>query len=356
VISDFVKGALQKEYRGGLSDLKNLPVPRHDLFHPDYWFASVYTTRGCPSNCSFCSVTAFNGSKHRFRPVEEVLDEIATIQKKLIFFVDDNITGYGREARNHALSIFRGMVDRKLDKIWFSQAALNFGDDEELLKAASDSGCRMILIGIESEKQEQLASAKKHFNVKRLDRYEETFRNIHRYQIAILGTFMFGMDGDDVKALHDRSRYIMRSSIDAYQTTIMTPLPGTALYRQLEETGRLTINKFPEGWNQFQFFNFVFKPTHATADELFQTMVEIWKRIYSKQSIRLKAFKTFWQLRSWNLHRWFTRGWEATLWSFHTNWLYRNLTLGKSKENIVNGGIREQSVKNNFNQDPSQGN
>jgi hypothetical protein len=136
----------------------------------------------------------------------------------------------------------------------------------------------------------------------------------------------------------------------------MTPLPGTALYRQLEETGRLTINKFPEGWNQFQFFNFVFKPTHATADELFQTMIEIWKRIYSRQSIRLKAFKTFWQLRSWNLHRWFTRGWEATLWSFHTNWLYRNLTLGKSKENIVNGGIREQSVKNNFNQDPSQGN
>ncbi|MBK7214378.1 MAG: B12-binding domain-containing radical SAM protein [Bacteroidales bacterium] len=340
LIADFEIGQMKREYRGGLADLKNLPIPRHDLFHPDYWFASVFTTRGCPSNCAFCSVTSFNGSKHRFRPVDEVLDEIATIEKRLIFFVDDNITGYGREAKEHALAIFKGMKERNFDKIWFSQASLNFADDEELLKAASDSGCRMILIGIESEKEEQLLSANKHFNVKRLDKYAETFRRMHKYQISVLGTFMFGMDGDTPQALHDRKKYILRSGVDTFQTTIMTPLPGTRMFREFEQNNRLLKTNFPQDWNYYQFLRVVFKPSAMEASELFDTMIDVWRALYSRRMIEWKAVKTFWSMRSWNLHRWFTRGWQATLWAFHTNWIYRNLIVGKSKKNRVKTTIR----------------
>ncbi|NVO20919.1 MAG: B12-binding domain-containing radical SAM protein [Bacteroidetes bacterium] len=338
LIADFEAGQMKNEYHGGLTDLKNLVKPRHDLFHPDYWFASIFTTRGCPSNCSFCSVTSFNGAKQRFRPVEEVLDEIAMVKQKLIFFVDDNIIGYGTEAREHALAIFKGMAERKLDKIWFSQASLNFGDNDELLQAASNAGCRMILLGIESEKAEQLKSAHKNFNLKRLDKYSTTFRNIHKHNIAVLGTFIFGLDGDNKQALYQRAEYILRSEVDAYQTTILTPLPGTTLYKQMVEDDRLLKTNFPADWSSFQFFRVNFKPKSMHPVELFETMVDIWSHIYRRRVIEWKAVKTFWNMRSWNLQLWFTRGWQATLWAYHTNWIYRNLIMGKSKKNRIRLG------------------
>ena len=331
VIADFEAGHLKDEYHGGLSDLKNLPVPRHDLFHPDYWFASVYTTRGCPSDCSFCSVTAFNGARQRFRPVEEVLDEIATINKKLIFFVDDNIIGYGKAARDHALTIFKGMKERKFNKIWFSQSSLNFADDEELLKAASDAGCRMILLGIESEKEEQLKFANKHINLKKYGFHASIFRRIHRNSISVLGTYIFGLDGDDIVALHERADHILKSSVDAYQTTILTPLPGTTMYSLFKKNNRLLRTDYPHDWSFYQFMRVVFKPANMTSEDLTLQMKDIWKRIYHRSAIRRKALKTFWNQRRWNLFLWFTRGYQATLWAYHTNWIYRNFIVGKEK-------------------------
>jgi radical SAM superfamily enzyme YgiQ (UPF0313 family) len=336
LIADFEKGELKREYHGGLSELNNHPIPRHDLFHPDYWFASIFTTRGCPSNCAFCSVTTFNGSRQRFRPVEEVLDEIATIKNKLIFFVDDNIIGYGKEAKEHALAIFRGMVERKMNKIWFSQASLNFADDEEVLKAASDAGCRMILLGIESEKEEQLKSAHKHFNASRINSYSEIFRKIHRYNISVLGTFIFGLEGDNLQSIHNRAKYILQSEVDAYQTTILTPLPGTVLYEQMQKDNRLLKTNYPYDWNYYEFLRVNFMPKSMYPAELFETIVDIWSHVYSKQIIRRKALKTFWQQRNWNIYRWFTRGWQATLWAYYTNWNYRNIIFKKSNKNRAN--------------------
>jgi radical SAM superfamily enzyme YgiQ (UPF0313 family) len=112
-------GRLQRVYQGLWPDLSGLPHPRRDLFHPGYMFASVQTSRGCPMDCRFCSVTTFNGRRYRRRPVEDVLDELASLPQKLLFFVDDNIIGYGRESREQALALFLGMVERRLKKWWF---------------------------------------------------------------------------------------------------------------------------------------------------------------------------------------------------------------------------------------------
>jgi radical SAM superfamily enzyme YgiQ (UPF0313 family) len=82
VISDFETGKMQEVYKGDWLDLQEMPQPRRDLFHPSYMFGSVQTSRGCPMNCEFCSVTVFNGHKYRKRPVELVLDELQTIPQK----------------------------------------------------------------------------------------------------------------------------------------------------------------------------------------------------------------------------------------------------------------------------------
>jgi radical SAM superfamily enzyme YgiQ (UPF0313 family) len=176
--------------------------------------------------------------------------------------------------------------------------------------------------------------------VSRLSKYAEIFSKIHKYQISILGTFIFGMDGDTPGTLHERGNYIIHSNVDAYQTTIMTPLPGTEFYRQLYEDGRLIRVNYPGDWDSYQFFRVVFKPKLMSPEELFNTMVEVWTHIYQKRIIEWKAIRTFWQMRSWNLNRWFVRGWQATLWAYHTNWIYRNMVLGKSKQNKVKQLIR----------------
>ena len=159
VISDFEGKCLKRIYKGSLPDLIHSPKPRRELFHPGYIFASVQTTRGCPMNCDFCSVTAFNGSKYRNRPIDEVVDEMEEIPQKNIFILDDNIVGNTAGAQARAIELFRAMVDRGIKKDWIGQASLNVADNEEVLKYAAKSGCRMLFIGIESEREDQIGRA-----------------------------------------------------------------------------------------------------------------------------------------------------------------------------------------------------
>ena len=193
VLSDFEKGKLERLYHGTWDDLRGSPSPRRDLFHSEYMFASVQTSRGCPLDCEFCSVTAFNGRRYRRRPPEEVLDEIEAIPRKMLFFVDDNIVGYGEKSREQALELFKGMAERKLDKWWFCQASINFAEDEELLHWAGKAGCKMVFLGLEAEETEALKAATKKLNESLgSDYYAEAFRRIHRAGIAVLGALSSG--------------------------------------------------------------------------------------------------------------------------------------------------------------------
>lgn len=159
-------------------------------------------------DCYFCSVTPFNGERYRWRPYEEVLDELEKIPLKMIFFVDDNILGYGKAAEERAVTLFKGMVERKLKKSWFCQASLNFGNNEEVLKWAAKSGCKMVFIGLESADPEELQEMHKSLNLK-LD-YDKAFQRIHKYGIVVLGVFIFGSDTETKKSIIRKTDYILR--------------------------------------------------------------------------------------------------------------------------------------------------
>jgi radical SAM superfamily enzyme YgiQ (UPF0313 family) len=317
LISDFESGNLKPRYSGSWGDLAGNPAPRRDIFDQHYMFASLQTSRGCPMNCDFCSVTAFNGRRYRRRPPAEVLEELSAVRQKLVFFVDDNIIGYGEEAKKGALELFRGMVEQKLDKWWFCQASLNFADDDEVLKWAERAGCKMVFLGLEAENDGALAELNKHLNLKRkASAYGQAFERIHRAGIGVLGAFIFGMDSDNPASLYARASYMIKSGVDVMQITRLTPLPGTRLFAKLEREQRLIYTDFPADWSHYDMTQCVYKPASMTGEELENGISRCSRRLYSWPVILGKACRTVLA----------TRDSVAAMFALKSNINYRNVS------------------------------
>ena len=323
VIGDFLRGNLQQVYRAPFVDLGDAPEPRHDLFHPGYLFGSIQTARGCPMDCEFCSVTALNGHRYRQRPVDSVLDELEKIPNKMVFFVDDNIIGYGNAAAERAIRLFKGIIDRGINKDWFCQASMNFGDNEEVLEYASRSGCRMVFLGVEAEDEDALRQTNKRLNLKiGVDAYEQVFRRINAHGIAVLGAFIYGTDSDTPGTLRGRTAYILRSGVDVMQTTYLTPLPGTRLFDTLENEGRLFYTDFPDDWRRYDMTQVIHQPLLLNPLELKNAMHESNRRLYNRRTLLRKFFMT-----------WFaTRDFTTAMWAYSSNRNYRNVALRKKTD------------------------
>ena len=276
VIEDFKANKLQRIYsQRKQPSLLNLPIPRRDLFiNGAYYFRNtISTTRGCPNACSFCSVTSFFGRTYRCRPVEEILKEIETMNyKKLICFVDDNIAGKPRFAKE----LFRALVSYKLK--WIAQASVTIARDDELLKLAAASGCMSLLIGFETLSQENLAAMGKRVNV--VDKYEMVIRKIHSHGIAIHGFFILGLDEDDEYVFERTVRFAQKMQLESAQFAWAVPYPGTALYESLDKAGRIIT----KDWSQYES-SVVFKPKLMSRDILQNGHDWVWREFYSLPSI-----------------------------------------------------------------------
>ncbi len=323
VIADFESGNLQPLYRGELSTLIRSPKPRRELFHPGYVFASVQTTRGCPMNCDFCSVTAFNGSHYRFRPIDEVIEEMKTIPQQNMFILDDNIVGYNTKAQERAIGLFKAMIAAGIKKDWIGQASLNVADNEEVLKYAALSGCRMLFIGIESENEEQLTDVNKRLNVKMgSSSYDRVFDKMHKYGIAAIAGFIFGWEKDTKETIDHRVRFTRRCHADSIQSTFMTPLPGTRLFERYEKEGRIVFNNYPGDWKYYGYEHLVFNPDTMDRQEMQDYIFRGMDIVYSPGFLKRRM------LRSW----WRTGSFITAYWSYMSNWNYRSMAFGKIKK------------------------
>ncbi|PLW93006.1 MAG: B12-binding domain-containing radical SAM protein [Marinilabiliales bacterium] len=305
VISDFEKGKLKSVYQGDTVDMDIIPIPRHDLFHPRYMFGVIQTSRGCPMDCDFCSVTKFNGNKFRQKSIDIVLDEIESLPHQFICFIDDNLLGYGQKSYDRAIQLFKGMINRGIKKSWYCQASINFAENDEVLKYAAESGCKMVIIGLESENEHSLAAINKKINLKASrDKYRKAIKKIHKHKIAVLGEFIYGLDTDTPESLKKRTKYLIKSPIDIVLTTLLTPLPGTRLFNKFREENRLVYNNFPDDWVHFDLTEVTNIPLNMSPEKLSEIMSQSNRRLYNKVVIIRRFIKTLINTKSLATAKW----------------------------------------------------
>src|SRR3989337_3734740 len=283
LLEDFKKGKLKQRYKAdNLCDMKNMVIPRRDLLNRKMYsgFNTLQATRGCPFNCDFCDVTGFFGHEFRVRPIDEVIAEIKGFDTKEFFFMDDNIVGRPKYAKE----LFQRLIPLKI--IWGSQASITMAKDPELLRLYAESGGKYAFIGFESLSQKNLEKLRKGWNS--AENYKEAIKKIHDAGINIIGSFVFGLDEDDKTVFKNTFEFIMDTNMDVAQFHILTPLPGTVTYSVLEKEGRI----IDRDWAKYHTGEVVFQPKGMTINELQNGYYWIFRNTYTIKNILKRSLRS----------------------------------------------------------------
>ncbi len=275
LLRDFVGGRMQSRYDQGHDlSLANLPFPRRDML-PGSEYTLTHTieaTRGCIHRCDFCVVPAAWGRPLQ-RPVADVVADIKQMRARRLIFLDLNLIADIPYAR----ALFTALIPLNIQ--WGGLATTMLAWDDELLELAARSGCRGILIGFESLSQDSLAETHKHFNMRK--DYHYVMRQLHKHKIAVMGCFVFGFDHDNHDTFAETVDFAIDANIDLPRYAILTPFPGTALFRRLKHEGRILT----ENWSLYDGQHVNFQPRNFTPEELLRGTEWAWKRTYSYRAI-----------------------------------------------------------------------
>jgi len=290
VLVDFERGELKRIYRheNGYPSLDNRPATNWNLYR-DKGYLPVHfveTTRGCPHNCEFCSVSSSFGGRFRNRPVDEVEREIQGLRpfegrltlKNVVFFADDNIIS----SRKHATELLNRIVPYNLK--WLGQTSVNIAKDDEMLSLCRKSGCMGLLIGFETLSPDNLANVGKAFN-KPLD-YIDVVNKMHDHGLGVNGSFVLGFDHDDEGVFERTIEFVIRAKLDVCYFSILTPYPGTVLHTRMNQADRI----IDRDWSNYNTNNVVFRPKLMKPERLLEGYHQVLKECFSYSAI----FKRLW--------------------------------------------------------------
>ncbi len=291
VLDDIRHHRLKSFYKlDKLPDLQSHVMPRRDLIKCSsgkFSIAPIETTRGCPYNCDFCTVSRFFGTRQRHKPISDIITDIESCKEKNLFFLDDNITGDKRYAKE----LFRAMIPQK--KIWVGQASIQVASDTELIKLAYQSGCRALLIGFESMSDSGINQYRK-----TLKTVEENILAVKKLQdngIMTMASLIFGLDSDTPAVFDIAHDFLTRSKAAFFQACVMTPYPGTPVFNKLRSQGRILT----DDWNRFDASKVIIRPENISPEALLDGYDKIKWHFYSNLSILKRSYPNikigFWE-------------------------------------------------------------
>jgi radical SAM superfamily enzyme YgiQ (UPF0313 family) len=271
----------QNPWRPFLGSLDALPIPNYNLIHGwsaqnDRGVVSIATSRGCPFNCSFCSVILLFGRKHRVNSIDRVIEEIRQngLHSRHIFFCDDNFTA----DRKRTKELCERIIAEGLKIEWSAQVRVESAKDPELLNLMAKSGCYMVFVGLESINPATLKAYNKSQTVEGI---KDCVVNFHQFGIKVHGMFIFGSEEDHYQVIRDTVKFSRQLDLDSLQYLILTPLPGTPFYKEIVAQNRIICRD----WSQYDGHHTVFQPRQFTPYELQMETTRAMKKFYSWTSV-----------------------------------------------------------------------
>jgi radical SAM superfamily enzyme YgiQ (UPF0313 family) len=268
-----------------VSDLDAYPIPDFNIVYKWAEKAKVIpiaTSRGCPFACRFCSVIQMFGRKYRHKSIDRILSEIeaASPQNRHVFFIDDNFTANKKRTK----TLLRAMLERNIKIEWSAQVRTDVAKDPELLDLMRKAGCFSVYIGFESINPKTLALYNKGQELKDI---EYSIKEVKKHSINIHGMFVLGSDTDDIETIRNTEKFAKRLNIESVQFMMLTPLPGTPVFEDMQNSGRLLHTD----WSKYDAHHAVFEPKLMTPFELHTETLKAMGRFYSWPTI----LRNLWQ-------------------------------------------------------------
>lgn len=278
IILDLVSGAISQKivYGAPVQDLDTLPLINYSLLegYQKISLIPIMTSRGCPFNCEFCTVTKVFGKQFRKqsskRVIEEIKSALSYFSSKDVFFYDDNFASdTKRVAEICDMLIEQGIVFN-----WNAQVRTDVTKDFELIKKMAEAHCERLFIGFESINDATLSALHKSQSYSDIVR---SIQIIHKTGIKVHGMFMFGEDHDTVANIHKTVDFAIENEIDSVQFMALTPLPGTVLYDRLDKSQRI----LHKDWNYYDGMYVVFQPREMSEQVLQEEILKAYEKFYS---------------------------------------------------------------------------
>lgn len=308
-LKDYKAGHPQKMYSSPIRSLEKLPPIRRDLIKRSRYLVpnSIVVTRGCPHHCDFCYKDAFfeGGKGFYTQLVDDALAEIDRLPGSHLYFLDDHLLGNAK----FATALFDGM--KGMNRVFQAAGTVDSILRGNLIEKAADAGLRSLFVGFETFSPENLKQSNKKQNLEK--DYVKAANRLHDNGIMINGSFVFGLDDDGPDVFKRTVDWGVQNAITTSTYHIMTPYPGTKLYKDLDKQGRILTHN----WDLYDTRNVVYQTTKLTADELKEGYDWAYREFYSWQNI-FKASLNHDSAKHILKHFAYTAGWKKfePVWNF----------------------------------------
>jgi radical SAM superfamily enzyme YgiQ (UPF0313 family) len=288
LLLDFQAGTRRQVYRQSdypPVDMTRVPTPCYELL-AKYRYPVMYVqgTRGCPHDCEFCVASNVYGRTYRYKGVDQVIREVRATKEHWphaqVGFADDNLF----VRKSYSRKLVAGLADMKVS--WYAQCDISVAEDESFLRDLRASGCRHLIIGLESVRKENLDRLNKNrWKARHLAHYAESIERIQREGIGVFGAFIFGLDADDAETITETVRFITDNHILGSQLTLLTPFPGSRLRTRLEAEHRILHSD----WQLYTVWNAVIRHPNFSPEDMEKGLLTAYNSIYTPENNRRRA-------------------------------------------------------------------